>query len=573
MRDSGGGAFFLAALILSVAAHMAGMFYFEPQVMTHISGSGARSRARMPARFVKAPPETAGRDDESAPGAAAPAAESPSAADAASADKAPSPERPSGAFSVFAPENETEAGSEAAPPPEAVLLPDANPPLAPAVFDSAPPGSESEGVVVALPGIVPGRERDALEKNGMFTIRASAPAGQSSAAAQPEPPPPAVPLEDIELPAPDSAAGGNRLADSPASSFDSLSPRLSADEILSSLDTSAVMPSLDEKVVEREKDAVRALLDLRDAGPLEKKVSVAARSAKAGDWIYFKVSLSPDESLPIVAKDMVVLFDASGSIANDRLESCREAARQVLRSCMNSGDRFNLVAFRDKFEYAFGQWRDCDAASYDAAEKWMSNLAAHGRTDVFASMASVLKLPRDPARPIVALVITDGDANTGVTATSKIISRFTALNDGLVSLYMYGVKKTANRKLIDVLTHGNRGEGFVHSGDRSQAGSGIESMAERFRDPVLTDLRIVFPAASKAEAYPARLKNLYRGQTLEIYGRAPDGARRIGFSLKGLNGADAYEGFFEVDLATAAFDAALPAEWAAEQKAHAAANR
>jgi len=266
-----------------------------------------------------------------------------------------------------------------------------------------------------------------------------------------------------------------------------------------------------------------------------------------------------------VPKDVVILMDASGSIANDRLKSCREAAREILRTCMNTGDRFNLVAFRDEFDYAFKTWQECDADGYEAAEKWMSRLAAHGRTDVFATISSVLKLPRDPARPLVALVVTDGDANEGVRQTSQILSKFTALNDGLISVYMYGVKQSANRELIDVLTRGNRGESFVYEGNRKYAGKRIGELSERFRDPVLTDLRVVFTTGSQAEAYPQRLRNLYKGESVEIVGRVPTGTQEVAFSLKGLNGTTAYEGFFRVSLAAAEFDQSLPAAWAAER--------
>lgn len=325
-----------------------------------------------------------------------------------------------------------------------------------------------------------------------------------------------------------------------------------------------VLPSVDEKVVEAEKAAVRELLDVRDASEMDSVVSLKTTSAQEGDWVYFKVVVEAGDGLETVPKDVVVLLDASGSIGNDRLESCRQAARSILRSCMNTGDRFNLVAFRNKFSYAFRNWRECDKESFLEAEKWMDRQTAHGRTDVFNVIKSVLTLPRDPARPLIALVVTDGDANAGVKETSQILSRFSNLNDGLVSVYMYGVKASANRELIDVLTRGNRGDSFIYGGARWNAGEGIEALSEKFRDPVLTDLRIVFTTRTKAETYPRLLRNLYKGESLAIYGRVPKGTPRVAFSVKGLNGTKPYEGFFDIDLAKAGFDAKLPDGWREE---------
>lgn len=326
-----------------------------------------------------------------------------------------------------------------------------------------------------------------------------------------------------------------------------------------------VMAEVDEKIVETEKAAVRSLLDVRDAKELEQFVNMTATSASQGEWTYFKISVLPRSQLKVVPKDVVILLDASGSIANDRLKSCRNNAKKILRSCMNSHDRFNLVAFRDDFRYAFKTWQDCGQESYDRAERWLNSLAAYGRTDVFASAASVLKLPRDPQRPLIALIVTDGIANKGVRETSQILSRFTKLNDGLISVYMYGVKDDANRELIDVLTRGNRGESFIHEGWRKYAGRDLEQLSDRFRDPVLTDLRVVFAADSKAEAYPVMLKNLYRGEMIDIVGRVPVGTREVAFSLKGLNGDKAYEGFFRYELSKTPFDDKIPSLWASEK--------
>ena len=325
-----------------------------------------------------------------------------------------------------------------------------------------------------------------------------------------------------------------------------------------------VYDRVDEKIIEQEKDAVRELMKVDDATPLEKFVNLSASRSEDAQWTYFRLKVVPKPELPVVPKDVVIIIDASGSIGSERLASCRHAAKQILRSAFNTGDRFNLVAFRNSFSYAFRRWQECDKESFEAADKWLANLSAYGRTDVFGTIRSVLTLPRDPTRPLIALVVTDGDANAGVSDTAQILSKFTDLNDGLVSVYMYGVKESANRELIDVLTHGNRGESFIYGGLRWKAGSGIEKLSDRFRDPVLSDIRVVFAANSRAEAYPRLIKNLYRGDAVTIVGRVPKGCSEVAFSLKGLNGKNTYEAFFKVPLGKIATDPALAGAWAEE---------
>ena len=325
-----------------------------------------------------------------------------------------------------------------------------------------------------------------------------------------------------------------------------------------------IYEKVDEKVVAEEKAAVKDLMSGDKVADLQKFVNVAMTASEADGWRYFKVMMVPRTDLPVVPKDVVLVIDGSGSIGKDRFSGCRRVAQRIMRSCMNSGDRFNLVVFRNAFSYAFQNWRECDAESFAAGDRWLNRQTAHGRTDVFSTISSVLTLPRDPKRPLVALVVTDGDANSGVSDTAEILSRFTALNDGLVSVYMYGVKSSANRELIDVLTHGNRGESFVFEGWRWNAGEGMEALSERFRDPVLSDLRVIFAAGVQAEAYPRLLRNIYRGGTLEFVGRVPAGTEEVRFSLRGLNGAEPYEGFFRLPFAAAASDPSIAALWRAE---------
>ena len=313
-----------------------------------------------------------------------------------------------------------------------------------------------------------------------------------------------------------------------------------------------VAPEVDEALVEQEKSAVKELIDSYEAIEISEAVDFASfRQVKDG-YTYFRVTLTPKPELPIVPKDIVILIDTSPSVGRDRLSSVKDAIKRLIVHGTNTGDRFNVVAFSDKFQYAFTSWQDCNLNSFNAAEKWIDNRVLHGWTDVFSVIRSVLTLPRDPKRPIIALVITDGDANAGVSQTAQILSQFSALNDGLISVYMYGVKRSANRELIDVLTRGNRGESMIYREgffrDRAFAGDDIDGFSDRFKQPVLTDLRVVFAADTEAEAYPTLLRNLYKGNSVDIIGRVKGEPESVAFSLKGLAGDKAYEGFVRLPL-------------------------
>ena len=328
---------------------------------------------------------------------------------------------------------------------------------------------------------------------------------------------------------------------------------------------------VDEKKVVKEKEAVRVLRDEQvPAGePFAENVSIGL-----GAWVdpehpkfkYFRVRVASraEKPLPVVSKDMVFMLDASGSIANDRLRSCRKAVAEALRA-LNTGDRFNVVAFRDKFTYAFPEaaWKEVTDETLKKADKWLGSLTAHGQTDVFRTLRSVLTLPRDPSRPVVALVVTDGEATSGLTRNAEIISRFSELNGGLISVFMYGVKDSANAYLMDMLTRGNRGGWARHEGMRWSAAAGIPALAKKFERPVLSDVSVIFASSSRAEVYPKLVTNLCEDAPIEIYGVCPADQKELVFQMRGLNGSTVFENLFRIPFVTAEkLDESVRREWA-----------
>jgi Mg-chelatase subunit ChlD len=524
----------IAAVVLSAVIHLGLMFFAEPRVMTHVVRT-PRTVRRMPMKAAKADP------------AANPMSMS-EVADVKARKDAPAAAGAGGIASPFAGAVETDSAGASLPvfeaeppkPPEAAAE-------LPAKFDAHALKTFERGEVSVPVAVF---ETPAAPSAGALRRPELPAAGLSAPAA------PSVPVPEIESAFAASAEEERSIKSRPRPKVD-FTP------------SEKVYEKVDEKIVEREKAAVRELMAVDDAAELKRFVNTAMVTQTKDGWTYFNVMVTARSSLEVVAKDVVVLIDASGSIGRDRMRSIRSAVKTLLRSASNSGDRFNLVAFRNRYTYAFKSWQSCGESSFSRADEWLGELTAHGRTDVFATISSVLTLPRDPARPLIALVITDGEANAGVSDNAEILSRFTALNDGLVSVYMYGVKSSANRELIDVLTRGNRGESFVQSDFWKSAGSGIGVFAERFRDPVLSDLRIVFSSTTRADAYPMRLKNLYRGGTLEIVGRVPAGTAEIAFSLKGLNGREPYEGFFRLPVALAPEKDNVAGRWHEERKINA----
>ena len=543
-NSSGHGDLVVLAIVVSLVLHGLLMFFVAPQVMSRTGTSSfeARRDRRPPMAVKRFEGDPLRERTKTEPKADVPA--------------------PRAAPKVASVDDAAPLADSAAQ-----VVPVEQPPLALPEVLSGPMDAEMDFPKPSAPDVE-------VEKRSGFMMPSSTPAAPLlSASSLPSPP-----AEESFIPSPGAAAPmpiftlePDATGEDKPGAMAGIVPEKTAPKVDYVFDNK-VLDSVNEGFVEKEKAAVRELLSDTGAASVENAVVcslVATVDPADPKWRYFKVTFTPRtgvDALAVVPKDMVVLMDASGSIGRDRIRNCRNVTKSLLRSCLNSGDRFNLVAFRNSFSYAFREWRECDAPSFAAADDWLSKLTAHGRTDVFSVIRSVLTLPRDPKRPLIALVVTDGDANSGISGTAEILSRFTKLNDGLVSVYMYGVKKEANRELIEILTRGNRGESFIHTGFRWLAGENLEQLAKAFRDPVLTDLRIVFASGSEAEAYPRLLKNLYRGGRVELRGRCPAHVKKLVFTLQGLSGARAFESLYQLDLSTASSASpSLPAEWRDER--------
>ncbi len=287
--------------------------------------------------------------------------------------------------------------------------------------------------------------------------------------------------------------------------------------------------------------------------------------------VYFRIGIQPrtDKPVPTIAKDIVWVQDVSASISEERLNFCRRSLAAALET-MNPQDRFTVVAFRDSFENCFPGWMAVTPESKQRAAAFVSGMRSFGQTDVFGSLQSLVKLPRDPKRPMLAFVITDGKPTFGLTESAKIIGAFSNLNNGMMSVYMFGTQSKANTYLLDMLTYCNRGGSVVLSGNRWDIPAAMAPLYEGLRYPVMGDVAVVFDSVSQSEVYPANAANLYRDRPLELYGACPEASEELVFQVRGLAADKGYDSIFRLSLTRHAKmgTPAVKAKWAQQKMFH-----
>jgi hypothetical protein len=300
--------------------------------------------------------------------------------------------------------------------------------------------------------------------------------------------------------------------------------------------------SEEERKAREAQAQIEALQDTIDYIPIDDLLAVGLetyRDPEEPGRVYFRIGIQPrpDKVVPVIPKDIVWVQDVSASISEERLAFCRRGLSAALET-MNPDDRFEVIAFRESFASCFPTWTAVSPESKKKADAFVSEMHSFGQTDVFGSLQSLLKLSRDPKRPMIACVVTDGKPTFGMTESAKIIGAFSKLNGGLVSVYMFGTQKSANAYLLDMLTYCNRGAATVLHGNRWDIPPSMASVYEGIRNPVMADVSVVFDSASKSEVYPRRTANLYKDRPLVLSGCVSRGDAGTGVSAPRAGGGE-----------------------------------
>ena len=279
---------------------------------------------------------------------------------------------------------------------------------------------------------------------------------------------------------------------------------------------------------------------------------------------YFRLDIlrRPESSLPIMPKDVLFIQDISGSIGRTRLAYSKAAMKSALFNTLRAGDRFNIFAFRDVTLTPSLNWLTFDPNTHKRADEFIDSLRARGSTDLFLLLQDLHAMKLEKNRPMIAVVITDGEPTVGITETTRIIGEFSRMNGGNIAVYAFATKQSSPY-FLDMLCYTNRGENTVSSGDRERLATELAPVFDSIRNPVMKDLSVTFDAASGSEVHPQKLTHLYADRTLTIYGRVPKSTQNVTCQLRGTAAEAPYDAVFTFDFSKAVrSDANLRRAWA-----------
>lgn len=241
---------------------------------------------------------------------------------------------------------------------------------------------------------------------------------------------------------------------------------------------------------------------------------------------YFMLLASPSAKLAgeqIAKKDVVFVFDTSGSMAKDnKIEQARRALRFCLKN-LNDGDRFEIVRFSTETQPLFEKLADVNRENIAKAEQFVDQFKPIGGTAIEDALLKALepaKTQGDRDRPYFVVFLTDGKPTIGNPMEDHIVGQVVkAIGDRTIRVFCFGVGTDINTHLLDKLA------------EKTQAASQyvlpeedieikVSNFYEKINQPVLANLNLKFSGAIRsAKLHPGRLPDLFRGEQLVVFGR------------------------------------------------------
>ena len=215
-------------------------------------------------------------------------------------------------------------------------------------------------------------------------------------------------------------------------------------------------------------------------------------------------------------RELLFVLDASCSMRGQPWQTSVELVHRAL-SQMRPGDTFNLVKFSGEATSLFSEPQPANLVHVAAAREWLHHFVGGG-TEMSRGIVHSLTMPGNPDALRLVLLLTDGYIGNE-RHVFRTVSDHLSDNDRIFAL---GVGASVNRLLIDELAYHGRGAALYQLPD-TPLDDTVADFAWRIAYPAMTDISVDFGAMPVTDVFPARIPDLFAGQSIQVVGRTDTG--------------------------------------------------
>jgi len=233
----------------------------------------------------------------------------------------------------------------------------------------------------------------------------------------------------------------------------------------------------------------------------------------------FLLLIAPGASGPAktIPKDIVFVFDTSGSMSGRKIEQARRALAFCLNG-LNPKDRFNLVTFSTEANSYRDGLVEVRRKEVRAAVEYVNSLDARGGTNLHEALIMAFKNEPRQGRPFMIVLMTDGLPTVGVTGEKDILRRAKEANRARARVFAFGVGYDVNTHLLDGLAEEHNGVSeYVRPEEDLELK--ISSFYTKIASPVMTNLELTIKGVETYDLYPKKPGDLFRGGEILVLGR------------------------------------------------------
>ncbi len=222
------------------------------------------------------------------------------------------------------------------------------------------------------------------------------------------------------------------------------------------------------------------------------------------------------EDRQVVAKDVILVLDTSGSMQGEKIEQAREALVFVLEH-LNEEDRFAILTFNSAVSVLTPEL--LPAGQRDDLIAQVRRLEAAGSTDIHAALMKAFDLAKPSGdRPQIILFLTDGLPTVGELEPERILEDVRQRGHEQIRLFPFGVGYDVNSALLDALAQENHGASdYILPGENLE--ERVSTFYARVNMPVMANLSLDWGGIQVENLYPATLPDLFLGTQLILVGR------------------------------------------------------
>lgn len=254
------------------------------------------------------------------------------------------------------------------------------------------------------------------------------------------------------------------------------------------------------------------------------QVEYAPKRSRPG--YVFKIIFVPRPSATFqrIRQNYYFLLDRSNSIPRARYFLNKKAVARALEY-LQPGDTFNILIFDDSVARLAPACIPWNETSLQEAKQFLEQHGHGGlfaATELYASLGKIIPADVPDTEVNTAILLSDGDTYLSTDKQRQTIGKWTARNQGKVSLFSVASGTGNNLALLELLSAFNKGH-LVYAQEHAQTEERLVKLIQSIQNPIGKKMTMTGVCPDKQMTvilHPkkARLPDLYQNRLFTVYG-------------------------------------------------------